>query len=239
MKKIILISFILFSQYTIAQAALFAILFGDKVATENFIIGMEIGVPLGNISNSLGNSVKTGITFGIAGNIKFNDNWSLHPTAYFLSRRGAKFDEASLMSNDVVLNNKFQNVPTKLTLSYIDVPVFLNYRFNDSPFKIGIAPQISFITGSQAVFSNAEGDFETSIKDVTNSTDIGMIIQLGYIFYSKKFNKEIHAQLRYFQGFNDIYENSFVTGSNKSSYIGLAFSLPFVAKTENVEKLEP
>ncbi|TFG74481.1 MAG: PorT family protein [Flavobacteriales bacterium] len=234
MKKILLVSFIyLFVQHTNAQAALFALIFGDKVASENFNVGLEIGVPLSTISNAEGTSSKTGITFGIAGNIKVNDNWSVHPTAYFLSKRGGKFDELSLISNDLELNAKFQNAPTELTLNYIDVPVFLNYRFTDSPFKIGIAPQISFRTGSQAIFSNAQGDFDASVKEVTKSTDIGMILQVGYVFYSKKFDKEIHAQLRYFQGFNDIYDESFITGTNKSSYIGLALSFPFVAKTEN------
>jgi hypothetical protein len=233
MKKIVLIAFILVAQYTNAQAALFALLFGDKVASENFNVGMEFGIPYATISNASGTSSKMGITFGIAGNIKVNENWSVHPTAYFLSRRGGKFDQLSLNSNDVELNAKFQNVPTKLTLNYIDVPVFVNYRFTDSPFKIGIAPQISFRTDSQAIFTNPQGDFEASVKDVTNSIDLGMIFQVGYVFYSKKFDKELHAQLRYFQGFNDIYDNSFVSGSNNSSYIGLAFSFPFVAKTEN------
>ena len=233
MRKIILLAFILSVQYSNAQAALFALIFGDKVATENFNIGLEIGIPFTSISNTAGTSSKAGITFGIAGNIKFNDNWSLSPTAYFLSRRGGEFDALSLMSNDIELNDKFQNVPTELTLSYIDVPVFLNYRFTDSPFKIGIAPQISFRTGSQAIFSNAQGDFEASVKDVTDSMDIGMIFQAGYVYYNKKFDKELHIQLRYFQGFNDIYDNSFVAGSNTSKYFGIALSLPFIAKTEN------
>ncbi len=235
MKKIILIAFIFFAQYTNAQAALFALLFGKKVASENFNVGMEFGIPYATISNAAGTSSKTGITFGIAGNIKVNENWSVHPTAYFLNKRGGKFDELSLISNDLELNDKFQNVPTELTLNYIDVPVFVNYRFTNSQFKMGIAPQISFRTGSQAIFSNPQGDFETSIKDVTNSIDLGMIFQVGYVFYSEKFDKEIHAQLRYFQGFNDIYDNSFIDGSNQSSYIGVAFSFPFLAKTKSDE----
>ncbi len=233
MKKIILLTFIFFAQYTNAQAALFALIFGDKVATENFNVGLEFGIPYATLSNTDDTSSKLGITFGIAGNIKFNDNWSLHPTAYFASRRGAKFDELSLISDDLDLNALFNNVPTELTVSYIDVPVFLNYQFTDSPFKIGVAPQISFRTGSQAVFSNPQGDLEASVKEFTNSTDFGMILQVGYVFFFKKYDKEVHIQLRYFQGFNDIYDDSFVTGTNKSSYFGLAFSLPFVAKTES------
>ncbi len=233
MKKIVCIAIILLAQYTNAQAALFAILFGEKVASENFNVGMEFGIPYASISSASGTNAKTGITFGIAGNIKLNEHWSVHPTAYFLSRRGGKFDALSLISNDLELNAKFQNVPTELTLNYIDVPVFLNYRFTDSPFKIGIAPQISFRTGSQAIFSNAQGDFDASVKDVTNGTDLGMILQLGYVLFSEKFDKEVHIQLRYFQGFNDVYDDSFVSGSNTSSYFGLALSFPFVAKTEN------
>ncbi len=233
MKKLILIAFILFTQYTNAQAALFALIFGDKVATENFNVGLEFGIPYATISNAENTSYKAGITFGIGANIKFNDNWSLHPTAYFLSRRGGKFDQLSLISDDLELNSLFENVPTELNVSYIDVPVFLNYQFTDSPFKVGVAPQISFRTGSQAIFSNDQGDLDVSVEDVTNATDIGMIIQAGYVYYNKKFDKEIHIQLRYFQGFNDIYDESFVAGSNRSNYIGLAFSLPFVAKPEN------
>lgn len=232
MKKLILIAFILFTQYTNAQAALFALIFGDKVATENFNVGLEVGLPFSSIENTADTSIKAGITFGIAGNIKLNDHWSVHPTAYFLSRRGGKFDALSLISDDLELNSLFENVPAELTVNYIDVPVFLNYQFTDSPFKIGVAPQISFRTGSQAIFSNDQGDLDVSVKDVTNATDIGMIIQAGYVFYNKKFDKEIHIQLRYFQGFNDIYDESFVAGSNRSNYIGLAFSLPFVAKPE-------
>jgi hypothetical protein len=232
MKKLILIAFILFTQYTNAQAALFALIFGDKVATENFNVGLEVGLPFSSIENTADTSIKAGITFGIAGNIKLNDHWSVHPTAYFLSRRGGKFDALSLISDNLELNSLFENVPTELTVNYIDVPVFLNYQFTDSPFKIGVAPQISFRTGSQAIFSNDQGDLDVSVKDVTNATDIGMIIQAGYVFYNKKFDKEIHIQLRYFQGFNDIYDESFVAGSNRSNYIGLAFSLPFVAKPE-------
>ena len=233
MKKYILIAFILFIQYSNGQAALFALIFGDKVATENFNVGLEAGLPFSSIENTANTSIKAGITFGIAGNIKLNDHWSVHPTAYFLSRRGGKFDALSLNSNDLELNAKFQNVPTELTVSYIDVPVFVNYRFTDSPFKIGLAPQISFRTGSQAIFSNDQGDFEASVEDVTNSIDLGMIVQAGYVYYNKKFDKEIHIQLRYFQGFNDIYDESFVAGSNRSNYLGLALSLPFVAKTDN------
>lgn len=233
LKTFILLAFLLCMQYANAQAALFALLFGDKVASENFNIGLEIGIPYASISSASGTSSKAGITFGIAGNIKLSDNWSVHPSAYFLSKRGGKFDQLSLISDDAELNGKFQNVPTQLTLNYIDVPVFLNYRFTDSNIKLGIAPQVSFITGSDAVFTNAQGKFGYSVKDVTNSVDFGMIFQLGYILHSNKFNKDIHMHLRYFQGFNDVYANDFIPGTNKSSYVGVAFSFPFIAKTEN------
>ncbi len=120
MKKIILIAFIFFAQHTNAQAALFALLFGDKVASENFNIGMEFGIPYATISNADGTSSKTGITFGIAGNIKVNENWSVHPTAHFLSKGVGEFDELLPSSNDLELNAKFQNVPTELTLNYTE-----------------------------------------------------------------------------------------------------------------------
>ena len=238
MKKLLLIIALsgIFQVGVQAQAALFALIFGDKVATENFNVGLEIGFPYGTVSDFNGNSSNLGLHFGIGANVRFNDNWSLNPAAYFLSTRGADLDALSLNSADTELNGKFQAVPATLRTNFIDVPVFLNYRFTDSNFKIGLAPQISFRTRSNAIFSNEFGDFDYDIADQTASTDFGLITQLGYIWNSENKNLEVHIQLRYFQGFADVYDDTLVSGENNMRYFSLSLSFPFVKKSESTDE---
>lgn len=232
MKKIILSLVFIFclSQYTNAQAAIFALIFGDKVATENFNIGLELGFPLNSISSIDNSSPRLGIHFGISANAKLSENWSLNPAIFFLSKRNMETDRFSLNSTNTVLNAEFVDVPTKFSLNYIDIPIFLNYNFTEKPYKIGIGPQLSFRTDAKATFSNADGDFEYNIKDHTESIDFGFIAQVGYIFGKSGRGKEIHIQLRYYQGLSNVFKNEYINSNNLASFLSLHISVPFVKK---------
>lgn len=228
MKKLLVILLVVFIyQNSSAQAAWIALLFGDKVASENFNIGLELGALYSNISNVKGSSGSIGVKVGTSANIKLSETWSLNPTIYFFSQRRAKFDALSLNSNDDQLNEKFQEVPVTIKVNYIDIPVFVNYHFKESNFKIGVAPQISFRISSRGVFTNEEGDFEFDEKDQTNAIDLGFMGQVGYILEIKESEKEMHIHLRYFQGLTDVFKNDFIDGNNKFNYLGLAVSFPF------------
>jgi len=151
---------------------------------------------LGSISSIDDSSAKLGLHFGISGNIKLSETWSMNPTIFFLSKRNVKTDMFSLNSNNAALNAQFVNVPTDFSLTYIDVPIFINYNFTEKPYKIGLAPQISFRRDATALFSNDDGDFEYNIKDHTDAIDYGFIAQVGYIWGKGGQGKEIHIQLR-------------------------------------------
>lgn len=234
MKKIIL-SFALAlccAQMLHAQAAIVALIFGDKVATENFNIGLELGIPIGSISSVDHSSYKSGLNFGISGNIKLSEYWSMSPNIYFLSMRNVKTDQFSLNSDNTILNGEFVNVPTEFAIKYIDVPIFFNYNFTEKPFKIGLAPQISFRTGADAKFTNEEGDFEYGIKKHTESLDYGFIAQIGYIVGKGGQGKEMHFQLRYYQGLADVFKNDYIDGNNYANYFSVHVSVPFIKKQE-------
>jgi len=234
MKKTItsLILVLCFTQMVNAQAALFALIFGDKVATENFNIGLEIGFPYNSISSIDDSSANLGLHFGISGNIKISEKWSMNPTIFFLSKRNIKTDRFSLNSSNASLNAEFVNVPTDFSVNYIDVPIFFNYNFPKKPYKIGIAPQISFRNDATAIFSNGDGDFEYNIKDQTESIDYGFIAQVGYIMGKGGQGKEIHIQLRYYQGLADVFKNDFISSTNNASYLSLHLSIPFIKKQD-------
>ena len=228
MKKAFVVLLIILMNHNVsAQAALIAIIFGDKVATEKFHIGLELGAHYSSISEVNGSNGSIGVKVGTSANIKLSEAWSLNPTIYFFSQRRAKIDALSLNSNDDELNDNFQYVPATLKVNYIDIPFFVNYQIKESNFKIGFAPQVSFRISSNGVFKNVEGDFEFDEKEQTNGIDFGLIGQIGYILKSKNLEKEMHVHLRYFQGFTDVYKNNFLEGDNTFNYFGLALSFPF------------
>lgn len=229
-KYIVTIALMLSFSAVRSQAAIIALIFGDKVATENFNIGLEIGGSFKNVSHIDGSNAFLGVNFGISGNIKFNDNWSLHPTAYFLSQKGSSLNSFSLMTENAVLNAEYQDVPTELRLDYIDVPVVLNYRFSNSNFKVGLGPMVSFLTKSHAIYENQYGKFDHNISHWTHKTDWSAMFNIGYVYYSKKKQKEIHFLVQYVHGFSDVYREELFTGDNRNHYFGMTLSFPFIKK---------
>jgi hypothetical protein len=103
---------------------------------------------------------------------------------------------------------------------------------------VGLAPQLSFRTGADAIYSNPDGDFKYSIEDDTHAIDFGVVAQVGYVMSSEKKQKEIHIQLRYFQGFTDVYDDSLVAGKNTSHYVAVFLSFPFIAKEESKTEVD-
>ncbi|WP_066220890.1 porin family protein [Formosa haliotis] len=241
LKTIVCLILLTLPQLSSAQAAIIAMIFGDKVASENFNISMEIGVPFNSFSNLEHSKIKNGINFGIAGNIKFSDNWFLSPTVYFLSSRTTNLSSASLMSEDAYLNAIYQDVPATYKLNYTDVNVLVAYQPTGSNFRFGLSPQISFLGKARAEYEGSEGDFSQNIKSYTNKTDYGIIANLGYYLKAGNDGKGIIFNLRYYQGFTDVFKDSFAAGNNRSSYFAVHVSLPFITDAlaqKNLDEVE-
>lgn len=160
------------SQMANAQAALIALLFGDKVATEEFNISMEFGVNFSHFSELPDSKqYRHSINFGIAGNLMLSDNWYLSPTAYFLSGRNVEINSYSLNSDNAELNDVFSDESATLNLKYIDVPILFAYQTNNKKFRFGAGPQISFLTGANMDISSDYGDFSEEYKSQVNNID--------------------------------------------------------------------
>jgi hypothetical protein len=211
-----------------AQAAIIALIFGDKVATENFNIGLELGGNFSRFSNMSQDKAKYGLNFGISGNIKLSENWFLSPTAYFVSKRVFEIDNYSLNTGNISIDDQFIDKTASYQLNYIDVPILLCYQTNNKKYRFGVAPQISFLTDSKVTVTGDEGDFIQDIKDNTNSIDYGILANVGYSLGQARKGRGIFVQLRYYQGFADIFNDAISTSTNKGSYMALHLSLPFV-----------
>lgn len=231
MKKIITCILFLFAVPTLVQgqAAILALIFGDKVASEKFNLSMEIGGNFNHYSN-LDNydRTKLGINFGIAGNVKVSERFYISPAIFFLGNRKMKFENLSLNTASSSLNSNFQNVPTDLNLNYLDIPIMFSYMNKKGNFKYSIGPQFSFLQSANMVYFGEEGEFTENFKSNMNSQDFGFITDIAYILKDFKPNKEIHIHLRYYYGWNDAFSDAFNANRNRSSYLSVLLSFPFI-----------
>ncbi len=226
-----LVILLMTSNLVSGQAALLALIFGDKVASENFNLSMEIG---GNFSHfsSLENfdGSRLGINFGLSGNIKLSERFYLSPGIFFLGNRNIKFNNLSLQSPSPTLNENFDNVATELNMNYYDVPLLFSYLNNKGNFKYSLGPQFSFLKKSEMVYLGKQGEFTEDFGYNTKSNDFGIIADIGYIFKNFNGNKDMHIHARYYFGTHDIFKSNFSSAKNNCSYFSVILSFPFVKK---------
>ena len=234
MKHLLLILFMMcFGIKANSQAAIFALLFGDKVASENFNVSLEAGFASTGISNlNFDPSRNAGIQFGIGFNIKLNENLSLSPGGYFFSTRSVKLKDAPVYQGEnIEIVEEYSDVIARF--QYIDVPVKVTYTFTNSSWAVGLAPQVSFLTNTSAkyVFGNSE-TLTADISDFAENFEYGMqaFVSRSFMLSGKKI---MVLGIRYYQGFNDVVrqETVFTPGSNRSNYIGAMVSFPFIEDT--------
>lgn len=214
-----------------AQAALLALIFGDKVANEDFNLSLEFGVNYSGVSNFQKHQRAIETNFGLAGNIKLSDQFYFSPTVFFSSGRKLKLSNYSLTSGNNTLDQEFVDQKAEITLDYIDINIPLFYQI--SKFRFGIAPQVSFLTGADLKIENDFGAFDYDMKHEVNNLDYGLLSILSYELGTARKGKGLFLQLRYYQGFGDIFKAP-ISPNNLNNYVSFHLSLPFI--TEELAK---
>lgn len=225
-------------QIASSQAAILAMIFGDKVASENFNLSLEVGVPFNSYSNIDNSRIKTGVNFGIGGNVKLSDNWFVSPNIYFLSKRNLYVNPHSLNTGNTGLDPLYSDMPVDISVGCTDLHVLIAYQPTGSNIRLGISPQVSFLGNSTATYDGDAGVFIHNIEEYTNKLDYGIMANVGYIFKKGNHGKGIHLNLRYYHGFNDIFTDNYMSGTNNASYFAIHFSLPFITEELAAKNLQ-
>lgn len=232
MKKTLLYIFtslcVLFSiQKTYAQAAIIALLFGDKVASEKFNISMELGGNFSQFSNVPDvNKFKLDLNFGIAGNIMLTEHWFVSPATYFISKRKLSLTNYSLSTGNIALDAQYMNRNAELQIDFIDVPILVYYQPKSIKWRFGLGPQVSFLKNSKITVEGDDGDFIQDYNNSINDIDYGVIGSVGYSIGEARKGKGLYLQARYYQGFSDMLLD--VNNTNTNSYFSIHVSLPFI-----------
>ena len=232
-------SLLLFNFETKGQAALIALLFGDKVASENFNLSLEVGMNFSDISNFENAKKRRGaINFGIAGNIRLSDNWYVSPNVYFWSRRRLHLNSFSLYTGNPSIDSQFVDVPTNFVMNYIDVPVLFSYQTDNKKFRFSTGPQLSFMQNTTASFSGVDGDFEQDFNELVHDIDFGALIDVAYILGKAHKGKGLHLHFRYYYGFTNVFDNGVLVDDNQLSFYSFHISLPFITDELAARNLE-
>lgn len=185
--------------YTVMTIA--SILISGIVNAQHVNFGVKGGLNFYNIQNDDNSKydMKTGIHLGLLGHIHLDKSIAVQPELVY-SSQGAKYTS--------------NNVDYKLKLGYINLPVMLQYMFNNG-FRLEAGPQLGFLISAKSETNN------TSIKvnDNFKTVDFAVGLGVGYI----KPSTGLGVGFRYNAGLSNINENSTVKSTNSGFQLSLFY----------------
>lgn len=158
--------------------------------------GLKAGLNLATVSNT-GGDLKAGFHGGVLAHVHLSPAFSLQPEIMY-STQGSKYAANS-----------------KLLLNYINIPLLLQYNF-DNGFRLQGGPQIGFLIEAKQKIGTTEFDE----SDKWKSIDISLPIGISYLCYSG-----FGVDARYNIGVTNIRENSSVNYRNSVIQLGLFYLL--------------
>jgi len=165
-------------------------------------IGIKGGVNIYNLETDPDNNLdsKIGFNAGLLGHVHLNKMWALQPEITY-SSQGAK---GEIFGTDY-----------KLNLGYINVPVLVQYMF-DNGFRIEAGPQVGFLINAKT----KAGGTETDVKDNFKTVDFGIGAGLSYVHPPTG----LGIDARYNLGLSNINDNSSVNEvKNRGAQIGIFY----------------
>lgn len=183
------------------SVALAAVLIGGTANAQHVNIGIKGGLNVYNINNDNGAKydAKPGLNLGLIGHIHLAPQLALQPEIVY-SAQGAKFNSIA--------------GETKINLGYINVPVLLQYMF-DNGFRLQAGPQIGFLVNAKSV----TGGTSTNIKNDLKSVDFALGAGVGYVHVPSGFG----VDARYNIGLSNINNNSSVKSTNRGVQLGVFY----------------
>lgn len=173
----------------IFSLAVVALLLGGTAfaqhSAQKISFGLKAGLNVYNLNNSedVGDfKTKLGFNAGALAHIHLASQLALQPEVYY-SAQGAKYDVGS--------------TEAKVKLGYINVPVMVQYMF-DNGFRIQAGPQVGFLINAETEVGSTEVD----IKDELKKVDFGITAGLSFVEPSTG----LGIDARYNLGLSDINE---------------------------------
>ena len=185
------------------SVALAATMIAGTVTAQNVNLGIKAGLNVYNVNNDNGVKYdsKTGFHAGLIGHIHLGPQLGLQPEVVY-SSQGAKF------------NAPISNSETKYKLGYINVPVMLQYMF-DNGFRLQAGPQVGFLINAETEVNGKS----TDVKQDRKTVDFGIGAGIGYVHTPSG----VGVDARYNLGLSNINENNNIKSTNRGLQVGVFY----------------
>lgn len=186
---------------TISTIFLFSLIFAGSATAQHANIGIKGGLNAFEIVNSNNSKVDTNLGFhaGLIGHFHASDQFALQPEIYY-SVQGGQFN---LAGSEV-----------KLNLNYLNVPILLQYMF-DNGFRLQAGPQAGFLISANSRVNNTETDVKNNYEDI----DLGLVAGLSYVNPETDFG----IDFRYNHGMSNINKTGTIDAYNRGFQVGLFY----------------
>jgi hypothetical protein len=239
MKKILLSLILVFTLTSASNAqALLILLFGDKLSTETFQMGINASLSASNINGIDNTKYRISWALGAFGEIRMSDDLFLHFNLTVKTPGGAKNVEGF---EDLIpeIDSLTSDITIARSLNYITLPVFLKYRLG--PVKFGLGAQVGYLTSASDVYEGYtfRGDDLSMVRDISeklNHWDAGVTGIIDYFFAPEKNMRSLRLSLTYYYGLTDILKDNTGDAWNNSIFL-LSIAIP-VGGSDDVEEVE-
>lgn len=211
------------------QAALLVLIFGDKVATENFHFSLKAGTNIATQSGFEDTKRLNGFNFGLVSSIKLSKKWYFEPEFLPLSPKGLRGAPVFETGNSTIDPTLDGFSDSKRQLNYIDVPLMARYYVTEK-WSVAAGPYIAYLSGATEEFkANDLGEvtLKTDVKSYVNTWDYGGVLELSYSLWEARKGKGLNIYARYSFGLAEVYKSN-VEGSHLNSVWQFGAVLPFI-----------
>lgn len=162
-------------------------LFGEKLASEHFNLGFEIGVNFATL-DGMGEADRVRKTvFGLFADWRFSEHFHLTGAFLPIAGRGAT-GLAPVPTGDPVIDAQLEGSTMTRNLGYIEFPLLLKWApKREAGFRIGVGPSLGLVTSANDRYEAATPSatpfvIERDIEDQIGSPDFGLSVDLEWRF---------------------------------------------------------
>ena len=231
MRALFLTIFLSLVSVNVAQGqALLVLLFGDKLSTEKFQVGINADVGWTGQTNLLDSSTRFSWAFGAYGEVKLGERWRLQPELTLKTPAGAEGLFAGEAGNPFAptgnedIDEVIDTGRVTRSLNYISVPVFAKYLLG--PLGIGGGGYVAFLTGATDELKSDvdQGTIRLNdgAKDQLNTVDAGLIFSLDFSLKPEAEMRSIRINGKLYYGLTDtVKDNPGESVKNWMLFLGL------------------
>lgn len=207
--------------------ALIMLLFGDKIASETFIGGINAGLSMTTFNHVPEASFRISWSFGAFMEWDLGGGWIYSPEMTFKTPAGSN-GMTGLWSERQDIVDSLSNPKESAHLSYVTIPLLVKYEIN--AFRLFAGPKVGYVVAATDNITGtgpngARVDSEKLSFSRINRWDVGIDVGLEYLLNPDLGLRSMRLNLRYYQGFLDVYHDDGITTTNHGFYFNLGIPI--------------